>query len=582
MHHITGRPGPSRVTPILGVRRPAHDPLRAKLMGRLAALNELFRDAASVEAATAAIGWAALMLTGASRCAVFMRTQDGAVSCPWSLLLSDKYLGRLCTPGGPDSGAHVSHHPELACMDLAASRRARSTAPSIVEDVSALPAGNETREAAAAEGLGAFCSWPLGRDGRVVGAVVYFFDTPHVCGDQEREVVLALVLQASAALDGALAAEARTQMPTTPAEGSDRPAPPHRVMLEWESETPSAPGLARQIETTVGAQRPTATQHDVETVTAKLLTLQHGLQAEAEHLQAEAKRLQAEAERLRVDWTNLRSERERVGASQQELEAERAQLADMQRALKEEEERLTRARASGSAQTAAPEAGVQLERRAVEGRPARKDVTSPAAAGSAAAAVAAAQSAAASKTAPPAYDRKAPPPPAPAAVPNKPVEKSTPAGAPSVQLTKTTALDRAYLSSLEKYRQRVVRWAEATAAALRWSVNDIAEIREAAALLYGTIAPSRIDVPLGVAAILRHHEEYWDGTGKPDRLKGHEIPLGARVLAVTVAYAEMVIGRPGAPMLYFIDAKAALKRDAGTRFDPDIVAAFCRAVDRSS
>jgi response regulator RpfG family c-di-GMP phosphodiesterase len=127
----------------------------------------------------------------------------------------------------------------------------------------------------------------------------------------------------------------------------------------------------------------------------------------------------------------------------------------------------------------------------------------------------------------------------------------------------------------------VAAWAEATALALRCCVNDVAEIREAAALLYDIEASSRVDVSVSVAAILRHREEHWDGTGRPDGLAGNAIPLGARLLSVALAYAEMVIGRPGAPMLYYVDAKAALRRYAGTRFDPAVVAAFCGTVDRT-
>jgi response regulator RpfG family c-di-GMP phosphodiesterase len=64
-------------------------------------------------------------------------------------------------------------------------------------------------------------------------------------------------------------------------------------------------------------------------------------------------------------------------------------------------------------------------------------------------------------------------------------------------------------------------------------------------------------------------------------LSGQDIPLGARILAATVAYAEMAIGRPGSPILYYLDAKAALKRNAGSKYDPDVVEAFCRAVNRA-
>jgi len=514
MPRIAGRPELERVTEMLGIRRPPNDALRAKLMGRLASLRELLRDTASVEAATAAVGWAALMLTGASRCAVFLRLPNGAMSCPWSHLLSDAYVGRLCTPAGPNSWSHLSHHLELACMDLAVRGRARNAAPSIVEDICALPVDNEARRAAADEGIRAFCSWPLGRGGRVFGALVYFFDTPHACGDQEREVVLAFALLASTTLDRALAAEARIQMAAQQSAESDSGALPEVAAGETPGGVPPA-GM---------------TELEIETETARLVMLRRVIEGEAARLEAER--------------TALRAEREQLATARRELDAERERLAEVRRACDAEQQGLAPTR---SAETAdALEAAGELE-------VACGTVAGPHTVGDA-----------------------APPWAAP-----KPVEWHAPSAADSPRPTKTRAVGRAHLEAVDLYQDRVTRWAEATAGALRCSVNDVSEIREAAALLYDIEASSRSGMPVSVAAILRHLEEHWDGTGRPDGLAGNAIPLGARLLVVTLAYAEMVIGRPGSPMLYHVDAKAALRRDAGTRFDPVVVTAFCGAVDRT-
>ncbi len=80
----------------------------------------------------------------------------------------------------------------------------------------------------------------------------------------------------------------------------------------------------------------------------------------------------------------------------------------------------------------------------------------------------------------------------------------------------------------------------------------------------------------GVARLVRHHQERWDGSGYPDGLRGEEIPLGARILAVVDAYSAMIDDRPyrnGRPPA---GAIAELKRCAGTQFDPQIVDVFCR------
>ena len=46
------------------------------------------------------------------------------------------------------------------------------------------------------------------------------------------------------------------------------------------------------------------------------------------------------------------------------------------------------------------------------------------------------------------------------------------------------------------------------------------------------------------------------------------------------AYGEMITGRPGVPKLYISDTIAALKRGAGTRFDPKITTTFCQTIAR--
>ena len=46
----------------------------------------------------------------------------------------------------------------------------------------------------------------------------------------------------------------------------------------------------------------------------------------------------------------------------------------------------------------------------------------------------------------------------------------------------------------------------------------------------------------GTAPIIRHHHEHFDGTGYPDGLRGDNIPLGARIVAVAETYEEMLLG----------------------------------------
>jgi diguanylate cyclase (GGDEF)-like protein len=79
-----------------------------------------------------------------------------------------------------------------------------------------------------------------------------------------------------------------------------------------------------------------------------------------------------------------------------------------------------------------------------------------------------------------------------------------------------------------------------------------------------------------VARLVRSSGERWDGSGYPDSLRGEQIPLGARVVAVCEAYAAMVSERPYSVAMKPSRALEELERGAGTQFDPAVVAAFVR------
>ena len=73
---------------------------------------------------------------------------------------------------------------------------------------------------------------------------------------------------------------------------------------------------------------------------------------------------------------------------------------------------------------------------------------------------------------------------------------------------------------------------------------------------------------------VRHHHERYDGTGYPDGLAGEAIPIEARIMAVADAFDAMTSNRPYRNALPEEDSLAELKRNAGTHFDPRVVAAF--------
>ena len=80
--------------------------------------------------------------------------------------------------------------------------------------------------------------------------------------------------------------------------------------------------------------------------------------------------------------------------------------------------------------------------------------------------------------------------------------------------------------------------------------------------------------------ILYHHERY-DGKGYPSGLRGEEIPLGARVMAVVDAAEAMLTRRPYKREISASRMTQEIRRQSGTQFDPKVVEAFCGLCDQT-
>lgn len=75
------------------------------------------------------------------------------------------------------------------------------------------------------------------------------------------------------------------------------------------------------------------------------------------------------------------------------------------------------------------------------------------------------------------------------------------------------------------------------------------------------------------------HHEWWDGTGYPQNLKGEDIPLPARIFAVVDVWDALLSDRPYRKSWERDDVKNYLREQAGTHFDPKIVAVFLKMID---
>jgi len=80
--------------------------------------------------------------------------------------------------------------------------------------------------------------------------------------------------------------------------------------------------------------------------------------------------------------------------------------------------------------------------------------------------------------------------------------------------------------------------------------------------------------------LTHYHHEWWNGKGYPDMLKGEEIPLSARVMAVADVFDALVSKRCYKEAFTFEKAMEIIKEEAGSHFDPDVVEAFVNAEEK--
>jgi HD-GYP domain-containing protein (c-di-GMP phosphodiesterase class II) len=89
-----------------------------------------------------------------------------------------------------------------------------------------------------------------------------------------------------------------------------------------------------------------------------------------------------------------------------------------------------------------------------------------------------------------------------------------------------------------------------------------------------------LGLPPTVIELVHHHHERWDGDGYPDRLKGENIPLPARIFAIVDVWDALTSDRPYRKAWTTEKAIDHLKEQAGKHFDPDIVDKFLIVIQR--
>lgn len=100
--------------------------------------------------------------------------------------------------------------------------------------------------------------------------------------------------------------------------------------------------------------------------------------------------------------------------------------------------------------------------------------------------------------------------------------------------------------------------------------------------IIGSEIVGRIDELDQVADIIRHHHERFDGSGYPEGLKGSEIPLFSRMIAIADTYEALISDRIYRRRLDKEKALKVLKRNAGTQFDPNLVDLFIEKIRKNN
>ena len=77
-----------------------------------------------------------------------------------------------------------------------------------------------------------------------------------------------------------------------------------------------------------------------------------------------------------------------------------------------------------------------------------------------------------------------------------------------------------------------------------------------------------------VAGMVRHHHERWDGNGYPDKLKGEDIPLASRIVAVADSFDALTSDRPYRDRKTLGETLRIVEEESGRQFDPQVVRAL--------
>src|SRR5262245_14940284 len=95
---------------------------------------------------------------------------------------------------------------------------------------------------------------------------------------------------------------------------------------------------------------------------------------------------------------------------------------------------------------------------------------------------------------------------------------------------------------------------------------------------FGWMAVRNVDGFQKASLMVLHHHERWSGGGYPGDLRGSQIPLGSRIIAVADSFDALTTNRPYRKGRSHAEALAEICRCSGTQFNPKVVNAFCESM----
>ena len=119
---------------------------------------------------------------------------------------------------------------------------------------------------------------------------------------------------------------------------------------------------------------------------------------------------------------------------------------------------------------------------------------------------------------------------------------------------------------------------------LKPSKHDAAEwekMKEHSAIGENIMSAIQIEDSSRASLVIRHHHEYYNGHGYPDKLIGEEIPICSRIISIADSYDAMAVTRSYHRARKHSEIMPVLESELGVKHDPDLMRIFCKIIESS-